>query len=64
MTQACSDIIESLRHSSLVVITKNNVRNRQKSLKDRWHEVQDLFSGLSGFAWNESTKHFEVEAKV
>jgi len=46
------------------VITKNNVRNRQKSLKDRWHEVQDLFSGLSGFAWNESTKHFEVEAKV
>ncbi|KAL2323148.1 hypothetical protein Fmac_027527 [Flemingia macrophylla] len=30
----------------------------EKSLKDRWREVHDLFSGLSGFAWDESTKRF------
>ncbi|KAL2320394.1 hypothetical protein Fmac_029363 [Flemingia macrophylla] len=37
---------------------------RQKSLKNRWREVHDLFSGLSGFAWDESTKRFSVEPEV
>ncbi|KAL2338656.1 hypothetical protein Fmac_013102 [Flemingia macrophylla] len=37
---------------------------RQKSLKDRWREVHDLFSGLSGFAWDESTKRFSAELEV
>ncbi|KAL2333634.1 hypothetical protein Fmac_014847 [Flemingia macrophylla] len=59
-TQAYNNMVESLRQSGLIGITKNNVKNRQKSLKDRWREVHDLFSGLSGFAWDESTKRFSV----
>ncbi|KAL2320733.1 hypothetical protein Fmac_029702 [Flemingia macrophylla] len=36
----------------------------QKSLKDRWREVHDLFNGLSGFAWDESTRRFSAEPEV
>nr|KYP59499.1 hypothetical protein KK1_014935 [Cajanus cajan] len=63
-TQAYNNIVESLRQSGLIGITKNNVKNRQKSLKDKWREVHDLFCGLSGFAWDESTKRFSAEPEV
>ncbi|KAL2340535.1 hypothetical protein Fmac_008475 [Flemingia macrophylla] len=63
-TQAYNNMVDSLRQSGLIGITKNNVKNRQKSLKDRWREVHDLFSGLSGFAWDESTKSFSAEPEV
>ncbi|KAL2325438.1 hypothetical protein Fmac_024496 [Flemingia macrophylla] len=63
-TQAYNNMVESLRQFELIGITKNNVKNRQKSLKDRWCEVHDLFSGLSGFVWDESTKRFSAEPKV
>jgi len=33
-------------------------------LKDIWRDVQDLFSGLREFAWNESTKVFDAEDEV
>jgi len=45
-------------------ISKNNIKNRQKSLKDRWHEVYDIFIGLTKFAWNGSTGHFKAQDKV
>ncbi|ESW13068.1 hypothetical protein PHAVU_008G165300 [Phaseolus vulgaris] len=35
-----------------------------KSLKDRWREIHYLFGGLSGFAWNQTTKLFEAEDEV
>ncbi|XP_068466573.1 uncharacterized protein [Phaseolus vulgaris] len=60
-TQGYTNIVKSLHQTGLVGITKNNVKNRQKSLKDKWREIHDLFSGLSGFAWNPSTKIFEAE---
>jgi len=63
-TQGYTNIIKSLHHSGLVGITKNNVKNRQKILKDKWCEIHDLFNGLSGFAWNPSTKIFEAEDEV
>ncbi|KAL2337662.1 hypothetical protein Fmac_012108 [Flemingia macrophylla] len=63
-TQAYNNIVEALRKSGLIGITKNNVKNRQKSLKDRWHEVHDLFNGLSGFAWDESIRRFSAEPEV
>nr|KYP55458.1 hypothetical protein KK1_001670 [Cajanus cajan] len=63
-TQAYNNIVEALRQTGLTGITKNNVKNRQKSLKDRWREVHDLFSGLSGFAWDESMKRFTTEPEV
>jgi len=54
----------TLHEVGLSVIKKNHVKNRQKSLKDRWREVHDLFGGLSGFAWNHTTKCFEAEDEV
>jgi len=33
-------------------------------LKDIWRDVHDLFSELSGFAWNECTKVFDAEDEV
>jgi len=63
-TQAYTNIVEALQESGLVGLTKNNVKNRQKSLKDTSCEVHDLFSGLTGFAWNQSTKIFEAEHEV
>ncbi|KAL2325485.1 hypothetical protein Fmac_024543 [Flemingia macrophylla] len=62
--QAYNNIVESLKQSGLISITKYNVKNRQKSLKDRWREVHDLFSGLSGFTRDESTKRFTAEPEV
>ena len=56
--QGYTNIVKSLHQSGLVGIAKHNVKNRQKSLKDRWREIHDLFSGLCGFAWNQSSKLF------
>ncbi|KOM37752.1 hypothetical protein LR48_Vigan03g113400 [Vigna angularis] len=53
-TQAYSNIVDHLHSVGYVAVTKNNVKNRQKVLKDKWREIHDLFSGLSGFAWNPS----------
>ncbi|ESW33627.1 hypothetical protein PHAVU_001G085700 [Phaseolus vulgaris] len=50
-----NNIVLALHEAGLLVITKNNVKNRQKCLKDRWKEVHDLFIGLSGFGWNQAT---------
>jgi len=48
-TQAYTSIVTGLRQLGWVGIAKDNVKNRQKTLKDIWHDVHDLFSGLSGF---------------
>ncbi|XP_047153926.1 uncharacterized protein LOC124825369 [Vigna umbellata] len=63
-SQAYSNIVDNLHSFGYVAITKNNVKNRQKMLKDKWREVHDLFAGLSGFGWNVVTMRFEVEDEV
>ncbi|XP_014503196.1 uncharacterized protein LOC106763529 [Vigna radiata var. radiata] len=63
-SQAYTNIVDNLHVSGYVAITKNNVKNRQKVLKDKWREVHDLFSGLSGFAWNLITMRFDAEDEV
>ena len=63
-TQGYTNIVMALNEAGLSGLKKNNVKNRQKSLKDRWREVHDLFGGLSGFAWNQTTKLFEAEDEV
>ncbi|KAL2340175.1 hypothetical protein Fmac_008115 [Flemingia macrophylla] len=45
ITQAYNNMVESLRQSGLIGITKNNVKNMQKSLKDRWREGADRATG-------------------
>jgi len=39
--QGYTNIVKSLHQSGLVGIAKHNVKNRQKSLKDRWREIHD-----------------------
>ncbi|KOM49615.1 hypothetical protein LR48_Vigan08g044200 [Vigna angularis] len=63
-SQAYSNMVDHLHSCGYVAITKNNVKNRQKVLKDKWREVHDLFSGLSGFAWNPVSMTFHAEDKV
>ncbi|KOM25987.1 hypothetical protein LR48_Vigan213s001000 [Vigna angularis] len=63
-SQAYSNIIDHFHSSGYVAITKNNVKNRQKVLKDKWREEHDLFSGLSGFAWNPVSMTFQAEDEV
>ncbi|XP_052728720.1 uncharacterized protein LOC108322420 isoform X2 [Vigna angularis] len=63
-TQAYNNMVKYLHSCGYVNVSKNNVKNRQKVLKDRWREVHDLFGGLSGFAWNAVTMRFEAEDEV
>lgn len=62
--QAYTKIVQTLRDSGLTDVTKNHVKNRQKTMKDRWREIHDLFNGLSGFVWSPVTKRFEAEDEV
>jgi len=63
-TQGYTNIVMALHEAGLSAIKKKHVKNRQKSLKDRGREVHDLFGGLSGFTWNQTTKHFEAKEEV
>ncbi|ESW34050.1 hypothetical protein PHAVU_001G120000 [Phaseolus vulgaris] len=59
-----NNIVMALHKVGMHTITKNHVKYRQKSLKNRWREVHDLFSSLSGFAWNQNSNKFEAEDEV
>jgi len=63
-TKGYTNIVMALNEVGLSSIKKNHVKNRQKSLKDRWREVHDMFGGLSGFIWNQTTKCFEAEDEI
>ena len=63
-TQAYNNIVTNLNQLGFASMTKNNVKNRQKVLKEKWREVHDLFSSLSGFAWSSLSMRFEAEEEV
>ncbi|KAK4412555.1 hypothetical protein Salat_2902600 [Sesamum alatum] len=46
------------------VIDKENVKNRQRTLKMNFAACYDAFRGHSGFAWNPESQLFETEPKV
>ncbi|KAK9740429.1 hypothetical protein RND81_03G034500 [Saponaria officinalis] len=50
---------EKLNHP----FTKDNLKNRLKTIKSNFNEVFDLF-GASGWGWNEETEMFENEDEV
>ena len=60
-TQAYNNIVQALHNAGVSDVSKNNVKNRLKTLKDKWREVHDLFKGTSGFAYSPLTKTFEAE---
>ncbi|XP_027915969.1 uncharacterized protein LOC114175400 [Vigna unguiculata] len=64
ITQAYNNMVLHLHESGFTTVTKNNVKNRQKVLKERWRDVHHLFSSLSGFAWNSLSMRFEAEDEV
>jgi len=63
-TQAYNNMLSNLHEAGFVNLNKNNVKNRQKVLKEKSREVHDLFCSLSGFAWNNISKVFEAEDEV
>ncbi|KAK8473516.1 hypothetical protein PHAVU_001G156300 [Phaseolus vulgaris] len=64
-TQGYTNIVMALNEAGLSGLKKNNVKNRQKSLKDRWREIHDLFGGLSAEdeVWSELIKAKPSAAK-
>ena len=60
-TQVYTNIVQSLRCAGFDSVTKNHVKNRLKTLKERWREVHDLFKGTSGFSYSPLTKMFEAK---
>ncbi|KAL0367743.1 UNVERIFIED_CONTAM: hypothetical protein Sradi_3664400 [Sesamum radiatum] len=46
------------------VIEKENVKNRQKTLKTNFAACYDAFRGHRGFAWNPKSQLFEAELEV
>ncbi|XLT08153.1 hypothetical protein HN51_053946 [Arachis hypogaea] len=63
-TEAYANVVKSLSLAIGPHITKNNIKNRMKTLKDNFVEAYELFHHLSGFAWNPVTRKFEAEEEV
>ncbi|XP_057440313.1 uncharacterized protein At2g29880-like [Lotus japonicus] len=63
-TQGYANVLEALRAGVSPTMTKQNIKNRMKTMKDNFTEAYDLFKGLSGFAWSPMTKRFEAEDHV
>ncbi|KAK9062662.1 hypothetical protein SSX86_002113 [Deinandra increscens subsp. villosa] len=65
-TQAYNDMVEELTTKLQMDLDKNHLKNRLKTLKQRFSQWYDLFRGtsLSGFSWNSNTKFIEAEDEV
>ena len=64
-SKAYDDIVKELVEKFDMEITKDKVKNRQKTLKKNFHECYDIFKdGLSGFGWNDSLNMWTAESKV
>ena len=59
------DIMKDLVEKFHMEINKDNVKNRQKTLKKNFYECYDIFKdGLNGFGWNDSLNIRTVEPEV
>ena len=63
-SHAYTNIVQALHNAGVADVSKNHVKNRLKTLKDKWREVHDLFKGTSGFAYSPLTKRYEAEDSV
>ena len=59
------DIVKELVENFHMEINKDKVKNRQKTLKENFHECYDIFKdGLSGFGWNDFLNIWTAELEV
>ncbi|KOM42499.1 hypothetical protein LR48_Vigan05g010300 [Vigna angularis] len=59
-TQAYSNIVDHLHSAGYVAVTKNNVKNRQKVLKDKWRESRPATA-----KWRvNSIKHYDLMVEL
>ncbi|KAI3820012.1 hypothetical protein L1987_13868 [Smallanthus sonchifolius] len=65
-SQAYSNMIEELNTNLRMDFNKNHLKNRLKTLKERFSQWYDMFRGtsLSGFSWNSDTQLIEAEDEV
>ncbi|XP_028757248.1 uncharacterized protein LOC114716406 [Neltuma alba] len=63
-TYAYDNMVQTLTNNFGTHITKQHLKNRKKTLSQRFAELYDLFHGLSGFSWSPITKLFEADNQV
>ncbi|KAK4285694.1 hypothetical protein QN277_002357 [Acacia crassicarpa] len=63
-TFAYGNMVQTLNNRFGSHITKQHLKNRKKTLSQRFAELYDLFNGLSGFSWSPLTKLFEADNQV
>ncbi|XP_076893125.1 uncharacterized protein LOC143545061 [Bidens hawaiensis] len=65
-SKAYTNMIEELTTKLQMVITKNHLKHRLKTLKERFSQWYNMFQGtsLSGFSWNYETQLIEAEDEV
>ncbi|CAI9291547.1 unnamed protein product [Lactuca saligna] len=65
-SQAYANMIAWLSKEFNKSITKDQLKNRMKTLKGNFSKWYDMYRGtlLSGFSWNSLTKHIEAEEEV
>ncbi|KAI3507711.1 hypothetical protein L1887_22702 [Cichorium endivia] len=63
---AYANMVNELNEKLQMNLTKDNLKNRLKSLKSYFSQWHDMFKGdsLSGFAWNSNTQLIEPEDDV
>ena len=63
-TTAYNNVLKICREQLKYSFDKDNIKNRIKTMKSNFNVCHDMFKNLSGFAWNSTTKMFEVEPEV
>ncbi|KAJ1417741.1 Myb/SANT-like domain [Sesbania bispinosa] len=62
--EAYAHVVAALIDGGVGEVTKQHVKNKMKTTKEKFAEAFDLFNSLSGFAWNPTTRRFEAEDEV
>lgn len=64
LTAAFDNVINGVGERFGVAIDRSNIKNRLKSVKDKFHECENLFDKESGIKWSAVTRKFQAEPHV
>uniref|UniRef100_A0A0D9VYY4 Uncharacterized protein n=1 Tax=Leersia perrieri TaxID=77586 RepID=A0A0D9VYY4_9ORYZ len=64
LTAAFDSVITGVADRFGVTIDRSNIKNRLKSIKESFHECENLFEKESGFKWSAMTKKFYADPNV